>query len=150
MSDKSARRSMIKLPRLSAQLTYPHSNTREPDRYASLRITDEDSMQLIVEIKLNPDQLFALMANMTAYGEGQANVNAHRLGLHYENRTIRLDKAEWGLGYRSDETHPAIQAHLRTMREVEGWEVVTYESKRGEHYIHAYRWVKEEPSDQPT
>jgi hypothetical protein len=138
MSDK---RAMISLPRLSALMTYPRSNTRQPDHYASLRITDEDSGQVVAQIDLNPDQLFNLMANSMAYGEGLANTNAHRFGLHYDHMTVHLDRKEWGLEYNSDETHPAIRAHLTTLREVEGWEVVTYESKRGQHYIHCARWV---------
>lgn len=146
MSDKSARRSLIKLPRMSAMLTYPRSNTREPGHYASLRIEDEDSHQIVATIDLNPDQLFILMSNGQAYGEGEANANVHRLGLHYEHQTIRLDRAEWGLEYDSTEDHNAIRANMKVLRD-EGWEVVTHQRKRGEHYLECTRWVPAEPTD---
>jgi hypothetical protein len=130
---------MIELPRMSALLTYPTSNTREPGRYALLRIEDEDSGQRIAEIELNPDQLFTLMAAGTAYGSGIANVMGHRFGRRRVHRTVQLDREDWGLEYDSDESHNAIRAHLKVARD-DGWEVVTYERKRGQHYITMIRW----------
>lgn len=143
MTDKSAStstRALVDLPRMSARLTYPTSNVREPNRYASIRIEDEDSGLLIAEIDLNPDQLFALMANSTAYGEGRANTVGRRFGLRRVTASVTLDRAKWGLDYRTDESHPAIQENMKRLRE-EGWEVVRYESAHGRHRIQCVKWV---------
>ena len=147
MTDKSASaRALVDLPRMSARLSYPTSNVREPNRYASIRIEDEDSGLLIAEIDLNPDQLFALMANSTAYGEGRANTVGRRFGLRRVTQTVHLDRKEWGLGYGTDETHNAVQANMTVLRD-EGWEVVRYESSHGRHYIQCVKWVAEAPDE---
>lgn len=141
MPDKSASaRALVDLPRMSARLRYPTSNVREPNRYASIRIEDEDSGLLIAEVELNPDQLFALMANSTAYGEGRANTVGRRFGLRRVTQTVHLDRKEWGLGYGADENHNAVQANMKVLRD-EGWEVVRYESARGRHRIQCVKWV---------
>lgn len=141
MTDKSATvRALVDLPRMSARLTYPISNVREPHRYASIRIEDEDSGLMIAEVDLNPDQLFALMANSTAYGEGRANTQGQRFGLRRVTQTVHLDRKEWGLGYGADENHNAVQANMKVLRD-EGWEVVRYESVHGRHHIQCVKWV---------
>lgn len=139
MSDKPA---IVKLPRMSARLTYPTSNVREPNRYASIRIEDEDSGLLIAEVDLNPDQLFALMANSTAYGEGRANTAGKRFGLKRVTQTVFLDRQKWNLHYLADETHPSVQENLKALRE-EGWEVLRYEVSHGKHRIQCVKWVEQ-------
>jgi hypothetical protein len=80
------------------------------------------------------------MANSTAYGNGRATATSHRLGRLLVRRRVQLDREEWGLSYDSDETHPAIRAHLKVALE-EGWEVAQYERVRSQHYITMTKWV---------
>jgi hypothetical protein len=144
VSDKDTSvRALVDLPRMSARLTYPTINVREPHRYASIRIEDEDSGLMIAEIDLSPDQLFALMANSTAYGEGRANTVGRRFGRQRVVHTVTLDRKEWGLDHLSDESHPAVQANLKTLRD-EGWEALRYEVSHGRHRIQCVKWVDAE------
>lgn len=135
MIDKPA---MVKLPHLSVRLSYAQSNAREPGSYVRLVIEDDDSRLRIVEVELDPSEIFNLMSSRSALGSGQANRRAELFGLTCTRKRVHLDRKEWGLEYDSTEDHPAVQAALRGSRD-EGWEV-RYERVRGQHYIHCIRW----------
>jgi hypothetical protein len=135
VSDKTA---VIRGLRLNARLSYPTSNVRVPSHYATIRVEDEDSGMIVVEVELDPEELFNLMANRTAYGTGFAGARVERYGKRRVVETVHLDRAEWGLTYSSDETHAAIRANVKAYEDA-GW-TVDYRRAHGNHTLVCTRW----------
>lgn len=134
-------------PEFRVILTHP-SGPGDEERISLLKVEEVHSMQVVFELELTSAQLHDLMSTRFAYPR------THRLGKHPErwgkrlvHKSVHLDRKEWGLEYNSTEDHPVIQAHLKTLREIEGWEVVQWECKRGQHAIRCTKWVDAEPAD---
>lgn len=143
MSDRKA---IVRGLRLSARLSYPTSNVRDPDHYATIRIEDEDSRQIVAEIELDPGELFKLMANRTAHGTGYATGMSDRLGRRMVTEMVHLDRKEWGLEYNSSVDHPAIRANMKAYRDA-GWEIVEYRTAHGQHRLLCTKWEDRDELD---
>ena len=130
------------LDNLSVLLTTVTSNTGPHPRYTAIRVTDETSGQLVLELEIPPDQLVHLLGNSQAKATGRLNVNTHRIGEehHYEFRTIdvpRNDSAKGSWGEQPD--HPAVVA-AREQAHADGWEVAEYRYSHGKHSLVCRRW----------
>lgn len=130
------------LDRLSVLLTTVATNTGPHPRYTAIRVEDEISGQLVLELKIPPDQLVNLLGNSSAAATGRVNLNTHRFGEqhHHEFRPINVPpdgsaKGLWG----EQPDHPAVLA-AKEQAHADGWEIAEYRYSHGKHSLVCRRW----------
>lgn len=126
---------------VAVRLSFPIRTGMGADKrpFANLRITDEVSGQVIVEVELNAEEFTGMVGGVAAHVSG-AYITTHpeRIGKRSQNHSTDLCYADVTGG---DDAVDAEALAVRTRYLTDGWQSVRVDRTNYGRRVVAYRWI---------